>query len=432
MTAGVNAFCECEGPGFCPRYQREMHGRLRQICRGENIDAGQAALYRDSWVAEAKNGTAPRPAPVLTCPHRGAEALVDAEGNPRLRECPSCGGHVKLKLFACCHPARVVSAEQADEIVATDCAACMYQPRDLAQARRIVLKNHLCPGDVLVMTAAIHGLVRAHPGKFAVSVDSTCQAIFEHNPDVVAIAEGAELVEMHYPLVHQSNQRAVHFLEGYCDFLGGALGVKVPCLVNRPLVYLSRQEKSWVSQVQEITGRPTAYWVLNAGYKTDYTTKHWPHYQEIVDRLLGRVLFVQVGRTEHCHRPLRGVLDLIGKTDDRQLIRLVANSQGVVCGTTFLMHLAAALEKPAVVLAGGREPRAWNQYPLSTVLGSVGALPCCRQHACWRSRTVALGDGADGDKSLCEAPVYTDPPAARCMALISAEQAAAAVLAYQP
>ncbi len=198
----------------------------------------------------------------------------------------------------------------------------------------------------------------------------------------------------------------------------------VPLATNRPHVYLSNREKSWISQVQEITGKPSKFWLVNAGVKSDFTTKYWPWYQEVVDRLQGRVLFVQVGAAEHLHRPLKGVINLVGKTDMRQLVRLTHHSSGVLCGTTLLMHLAAALEKPAVIPAGGREPRTWNQYPLETLISLVGALPCCAKKACWKSRTVKLGDGAEQDGSLCEDPAFTEPPSPRCMALITPQEVA--------
>ena len=43
-------------------------------------------------------------------------------------------------------------------------------------------------------------------------------------------------------------------------------------------------------------------------------------------------------------QPSAVVLDLRGKTDLRQLIRLVYHAQGVLCPVTLAMHLAAAVE----------------------------------------------------------------------------------------
>ncbi len=371
---------------------------------------------------EAQGGSA------LDCRYRGEE-LRDAEGGLRTRECASCNGKVRLKLFPCSHPAR-----EPEEVALVDCRTCPWKPEDRSQARWLILRNHLSPGDVLVMTAAVYSLHRHHPGKFVTAVDTTCQAVWEHNPDVVALDEArqheAEVIQTHYPLVDSSNQRSVHFMQGYCDFLESALGVRVPLLTNRPMLYLSRREKSWINQVQEIDGERKPFWLIVQGVKSDYTTKKWPFYQEVVDHLHGKIRFVQVGKAEHLHRPLCDVIDLTGKTDDRQLIRLVYHADGVICGTTFLMHLAAAFEKPAVILAGGREPRSWNTYPTQNLISRVGALSCCASGGCWKSRTVPLHDGDEKDKSTCLNPVMDDYPVPRCMAMISPEEACKAIESY--
>ncbi len=47
--------CDCPADGFCARHKREMKGRLREICRGENITQEKAAKYRANW-AGMKHG----------------------------------------------------------------------------------------------------------------------------------------------------------------------------------------------------------------------------------------------------------------------------------------------------------------------------------------------------------------------------------------
>ena len=77
------------------------------------------------------------------------------------------------------------------------------------------------------------------------------------------------------------------------------------------------------------------------------------------------------GRRRDIHPALRGVLDLRGKTDLRQLVRLMHHAQGVLCPVSLLVHLAAGVEgrpdrlmtRPCVVVAGGREPMQWEAYP---------------------------------------------------------------------
>jgi ADP-heptose:LPS heptosyltransferase len=320
------------------------------------------------------------------------------------------------------------------------------------KVRPIILKHHLCHGDVLVMSAAIRSLHEQHPGKFLTAIDTNANVMYEYNPDVTPIEEvramGGEEIEMGYPNINHSDKRAIHFMGAYCDFLSSVLKVPIPLLTNRPHVYLSKRERGWMDQVQQVTGKKQKFWLVNAGVKSDITTKQYPWYQEVIDRLQGKVLFAQVGRTEHMHKPLRGVVNLLDQTDDRQLMRMVYHSEGVLCGTTFLMHLAAALEKPAVILAGGREPRSWNTYPLQTLISTIGALPCCAKSACWKSRTVKLNDGAAHDicdnclqngvildcpncaAKLCSFPTFTDPPSPKCMAIVSPAEVSEKILLH--
>ena len=88
-------------------------------------------------------------------------------------------------------------------------------------------------------------------------------------------------------------------------------------------IHLSAHEKTAPSQVAEILGEEIPCWIIVAGGKLDFTAKWWAarRYQEVVDAFSGRLLFVQVGEREHCHRPLRGVLDLRGKTDTYSVSR---------------------------------------------------------------------------------------------------------------
>ncbi len=410
--------CDCEKDGHCQRYNREMGGRLREICQGVNVDPGTAHVHRQMWLDQAKKpATNGKLCPLLGEPVAGKK-----------RECGACGGKVQRQVFNCTHPAIAPL-----EVTMEDCSKCEHRPR--AAERAIILRNHLSPGDVLVMTAAIRSLHLAHPGKYAVAVDTTAPALFEHSPDVVSIEQArqqdATEIQTHYPAIQQSNTRGIHFMSGYAEFLSDVLGVKIPLLTNRPHVWLSAKEKSWMGQVQETTGRKQRYFLINAGVKKDFTAKGWGHesYQSVVDRLRGRVVFVQVGAGEHLHRPLRNVINLVGKTDLRQLVRLVHHADGVLCGVTLLQHLAAAMQKPAVVVMGGREPQLWNAYPRQQLMHTIGMLPCCDSGGCWRSRTVALGDGAEQDKSLCSDPIGDDP-VPKCMTMIEPDEVAKKILQF--
>lgn len=355
----MNPFCECEQDGrvlsFCPRYRRDMHGRMRELCAGINVDLGTAAAFRAQWARES--------------------------GGPQ-------GG------------------------------------RNAATPVPLLLRTDQAPGDAVAMTAAIYSLHRAHPGNYLTAVDSPYPEVFAYNLDVVPAASipGAAPLQMHYPAIHQSNERAIHFMQAGCEFLGSALGIAVPLLTNRPHLYFA-----------DPTPPTEDFWLICSGGKRDFTAKLWGHhnYQAVVSSLKGVVRFVQVGSAEHDHPPLDGAENMVGRTTLRELFDLVRHARGVLCGISLLMHVAAALEKPAVVIAGGREPVAWNAYPRQHYLHTVGMLPCRdfngNTGACWRARVQALGDNEALDHLLCERPVSGIP---ECMRLILPKEVASAILGY--
>ncbi len=311
----------------------------------------------------------------------------------------------------------------------------MLDKRPGKKVKKILLVNKQSPGDVLVMTGAIHCLHEQYPGEYLVGVETSCNAIFENSPQVSILDKSdptVQRIDMSYPLINQSNQRPVHFLQGYVDYLGAKLGIPLVCTTRRPHIWLSADEKAWVSQVQEKTGKPVKFWLINSGVKQDYTAKHWGHanYQAVVDMLYGRIQFVQIGSKDHLHHPLQNVIDLVGKTDIRQLIRLCWHAQGAIGPVTFLMHLMGAFERPYVCLLGGREPLPWEYYPTTTMMSSIGTLPCCRFGGCWKSRIVAIGDNDEKDKSLCEFPVFGNEVLPKCMTLIPPEDVVRAIEKY--
>lgn len=277
------------------------------------------------------------------------------------------------------------------------------------------------------MTAAVYSLHKFHPGKYITAVVSPHPEVWENNPDVVPLkdisTQPADVVAMHYPSIHDSNSRGIHFMQGWCEHLSNSLGVRVPLMTDRPKLYFLDQDPKIAD-----------YWVVCSGGKKDFTLKLWgqERYQEVIDRLRGRVRFLQVGSGCDDHPRLDGVEYRVGSTSLRDLFDLVRRARGVLCGITLLMHVAAALGRPAIVVAGGREPVQWNAYPKQHYLHTVGVLPCCTPQgeaggACWRSRVVALGDNKDLDSSLCQ---YPEGGVGKCMTLVDPEEVAKLVLRY--
>ena len=300
--------------------------------------------------------------------------------------------------------------------------------------KQIIAKSFQSPGDILMMTRAVADLHAAHPGEFQTDVRTSADAIWENNPHLTPLKEGdpeVEVLEMHYPLIHQSNRRPFHFIHGYSLYLEEQLGVTVPVTRFHGEIHLSPEERESPPPLVEL-GVPEDYWIVIAGGKYDFTAKWWnpDSFQEVVVGLRDRVKFVQCGESGHWHPGLRGVTDLVGKTSLREFIRLVYHADGVLCPVTLAMHLAAAVPtkpgKPAnracVVVAGGREPPHWEAYPHHQFIHTCGALACCSDGGCWKSRCQPVGDGDEKDRhNMCVAPVQVSQTLriARCMAMIT-------------
>ncbi len=298
--------------------------------------------------------------------------------------------------------------------------------------RKIVLTNFQSPGDIVMLTAAVRDLHRCYPGQFITDVRTSCPQLWENNVFIAPLDQtepDVDTIPCEYPLIHQSNTLPYHFLFGFIDHLNARLSLNIRPTAFKGDVPLSSLEKSWMSQVQELTGEDTPFWIVVAGGKYDFTTKWWDpdRYQDVIDHFAGRIQFVQVGETQHHHPPLNGVIDLRGQTDLRQLVRLVYHAAGVLTPVSLLMHLAAAIEtKPGmprqracVVVAGGREPPQWEAYPHHQFIHTNGALPCCDDGGCWKSRVKPLGDGDEKDlpEHLCTDVVGELP---HCLDMITA------------
>ncbi len=300
--------------------------------------------------------------------------------------------------------------------------------------RKLILRNFQSPGDIVMLTAAVRDIHRAYPGEFLTDVRTSCPALWEHNPHVTPIADdepGVEVIDCHYPLIHRSNQVPCHFLHGFPAYLNERLGLSIRVTEFKGDIHISDGERAWFDRVQTRYGTGRPFWLVVSGGKHDFTIKWWDpaRMQQVVRYFRDRFDFVQVGEGGHHHPPIEGAVDLRGATSLRQLVRLVYHAQGVVSPISLLMHLAAAVEmkpggprhRPCVVVAGGREPPHWTAYPHHQFIHTVGALQCCDNGGCWRSRTVPLGDGDEKDRpeALCLDVVGTLP---RCMDMITADE----------
>ena len=78
--------------------------------------------------------------------------------------------------------------------------------------RRVILETTQSLGDVVMLTAAVRELKGALGAGVEIDVRTPCPALWEHNPQLTPLADGAgELSECHYPLIHRSNTGPWHW-----------------------------------------------------------------------------------------------------------------------------------------------------------------------------------------------------------------------------
>lgn len=325
-------------------------------------------------------------------------------------------------------------------------------------AQRIILKNHQSPGDYVVMTAAIRDLHRTYPGRFEVMASTLQDDVFTHNPHTMRFAAHPGVKTLPGTYSNRASKYSIHncgapdprthFLWAYIGDLNLQLKTDVRLTEFRPDLHLTEEEMSTPLI-------PKPYWVFASGGKKDFTAKWWDpaHWQAVIDSF-PETKFVQVGGGGgglHVHPTIRGVHDLVKRTTFRELMRLIYHSEGVLCIVTCLMHIAAAFNKPCVVIAGGREPNWWEAYTAENrlhnmrqgfpnwkpesgdsfvphqYLHTMGQLPCCTTNGCWKSRVVRL----DPKDTVCTRPVQ-GPSATipECMRMITPQQVISSVNWY--
>jgi hypothetical protein len=420
--------CACPGPGWCNRHAREVTRTGWKICQGGL--ASSIARYFD-----------PKPdipRPTAACVHLG-DQLRDEEGKRETVECVPCGGKTRLFVYACDHPKHDTTTLEACK----SCPDYRPKPEPLVQldpppanrpGRRLKLVNKQAAGDAVVITMAIESLHRTYPGRFATAVETLHDPVFWFNPLVEWPAPhegGWETFDLHYPLIRESNRLPIHFGEAFSRHLGQLLGLPLSLATNRPHLHLSEAERAWDGPLLDIAPEPVPFVLLAAGHKVDFTTKATPPrvWEAVAQRLRAAgILPVQIGATgkDHHQTPIPGCVDLVGATGVRALVRLAWHATAAAGPSTLLQHLAAAWQRPYVLVDAAREPRSWTTYPTQVDMTRHARHACCAAEACWRSKVRPDRLPEDED---CVDPVAGEPwPVARCVSAIDPDQVAETVV----
>ena len=258
---------------------------------------------------------------------------------------------------------------------------------------RILLKYFGGIGDELLMTGVLRELrVRDYPDVWMLSEFTD---LWRHNRDPDRVLSwdrrydpwigrfGWDVVRPWYsrylPESDRDSPPPQHILTTMCQRVGivGPIG-------RRPYLTLTDEERATGERV------PNQIVIQSAGLDAHFAmnTKQWypERYQEVVSALKGDLNFVQVG--SRLDPPLDGALDLRGKTSIRETAAIMSRSLAFVGQVGMPMHLARAVDCPAVIVYGGREHPSQTGYSCNeNVYSPVHCSPCWHLNTCEYSMT---------------------------------------------
>src|SRR2546428_6735425 len=118
--------------------------------------------------------------------------------------------------------------------------------------QKLMLRNFQSPGDVVMLTAAVRDLHACYPNQFITDVRTPWPELWQNNPYLTPLDETdteVKALACHYPLIQFSNQRPVHFLHGFIEYLNEQLGLCIAPTRFRGDIHLSDAEKAMPSPV---------------------------------------------------------------------------------------------------------------------------------------------------------------------------------------
>jgi hypothetical protein len=153
-----------------------------------------------------------------------------------------------------------------------------------------------------------------------------------------------------------------------------AAKVGLPTAPRRPVLFLSNQELQ--SAVLPQTGKP---WIAmhSTGVTIMTDNKNWfpARFETVAHKLRRDFRIVQLGLATDPTLPCD--LDLRGRINPREAAATIASCRALICQVGFLMHAAAAVGTPAVVVYGGFEAPSESGYDCNiNLFTNLSCSPC--------------------------------------------------------
>jgi len=290
---------------------------------------------------------------------------------------------------------------------------------------KIIFSNALAIGDNLVFTVALRELHKQYPEKYQTGIFSYYPEVYENNPYIAKFdkeeAKNILIINVNYAKEFQYKKSSGKpFAQGYITFLNDTLNLNIQLTDCKPEIFLSSEEIENALDTLEENKIKNGFWLLSPGYKQDIVLKNYSaaKWQEFINVMYEYgIEIIQTGDNHAINPRFKNIKSLVGKTKNlRKYFAIASLSKGLIGYPSLQMHLAAALNKPSIVVAGGREGINWNCYQNQQYLHSVGYLNCCKETACWKA---TIQDCENYNNGI-----------AHCMELISVDEIINCVLKY--
>lgn len=285
------------------------------------------------------------------------------------------------------------------------------------------------PGDTVAASALVRDLTIYRPNYQLFVSGAYAEDLFRYDPRVgVGIPNEAITIHVTYreAMDASADDSSRRYMAAAHQCYQQQTGDPLPLDEPRPSLCLGPSEYARPD--------PLPYALVASGVKGDIPLKQAPpSLFEAVIAGTPDLRWKQIGKTEaarisHTQRPIPGTENLLGTTDLRQLMRLVAHASVVLCHTSLPMLLAAAFKVPCVVIGGGREDPWFHACDGVTYLHTIGRLACCASAGCRAAFPRPAHDGKYQLGTVCADPVNTGNVwIGRCMSLFSPSEVITAI-----
>ena len=229
-------------------------------------------------------------------------------------------------------------------------------------------------GDDLMCTCVFRELKKR--GEKNIVMRTFYPGLFEGNADVDIVirkkipiiaglvVHGLNIYQLTHPLAMTE-----HILPFLCR-MAGVMGE----VALRPYMFLCPRELA----AGRLFDKQIVFQSSGVGSTCPMKNKEWypERFQEVANNLQGKASLIQLGTP--LDPPLKGTVDLRGKTSLRQAAAILANSLIFVGQVGFLMHLARAVDCRSVIVYGGMEAPSCTGYIANKNI--TGYMPCS---PCW-------------------------------------------------